>query len=245
MNWRRIRVTVLLMVLGLVTFKWLAPDTASSWGLSCSWAKGRRRTVRSVLRTFGPKADKRLRPYFKKAGVAYPPFRVMLLGLKEEKQLELWARSRRGKYTFVRSFPIHAASGVAGPKLREGDGQVPEGFYKLIWLHPNSSFHLSIKLNYPSPFDWRHARREGRKEPGSNIFIHGSNVSIGCLAMGDPAIEELFVLLARVGLRRSRIMIAPWDPRRKALKAPSGSPKWVPGLYRRLSRQFAKFRRRK
>lgn len=243
MSWKQIRISLLLMVLALVTFRWVSPDTARSWGISCSWARGKRRTVRSVLRTFGPKADKKLRPHFKKAGVAYPPYKVMFLGLKEEKQVELWARNRRGKFRWIKTYPIHAASGVAGPKLREGDRQVPEGFYRLIWLHPNSSFHLSIKLNYPSPFDWKHARREGRKQPGSDIFIHGSNVSIGCLAMGDPAIEEIFVLLARVGLRRSRIVIAPWDPRKKKLKAPKGARKWVPGLYRRISRTFSKFRR--
>ncbi len=208
-------------------------------------ANAGQRTVRSVIRLFGPKAEFRLKPYFRKAGVPYPPARVVLLGLKAEKQLELWAKGPRGRFRYIRSYRIRAASGVAGPKLREGDRQVPEGFYKLIWLHPNSSYHLSIKINYPNPFDWKNARREKRRHPGSNIFIHGRAVSIGCLAMGDRAIEELFVMMGRLGVRRGRIVIAPKDPRIHQLQPPPHSKPWVRGLYRRITRAFGKFRKKK
>lgn len=212
---------------------------AMVWGSRSGCAK--KRTVRDVVRTIGPRAEKRLKPYFRRAGVPYPPARVVFLGLKQEKRLELWARGRRGGYRFVRSYPILAASGGAGPKLREGDLQVPEGFYRITWLHANSSYHLSMKINYPSAFDWKQARRDRRRRPGSNIFIHGKAVSIGCLALGDSAIEELFVMMARVGVRRSRVFLVPWDPRRRKLKAPKNAPSWVPDLYRRLARAFRRF----
>lgn len=205
-------------------------------------ARSRKRSVRDVLRVYGPAAQRRLRPFFVRAGVPFPPRRVVFLGLKKEKKLELWARGKRQRrLRYIRTWPVLAASGHRGPKLREGDSQVPEGFYRLTWLHPNSWFHLSVKLNYPNRFDRKHARREKRRRPGSNIFIHGKQVSDGCLALGDKAIEEVFVMLARTGLRRSRIVIAPHDPRVSALRPRRVDPQWLRGLYRSITREFRKY----
>ena len=72
---------------------------------------------------------------------------------------------------------------------------MPEGVYRIVALNPNSSYHLSMKLDYPTEFDLSKARAEGRTRPGSDIFIHGKAVSIGCVAVGDDAIEEIFVLV--------------------------------------------------
>ena len=88
-------------------------------------------------------------------------------------------------------------------KLREGDRQVPEGLYRLIGRNPNSNYHLSMKLDYPNSYDPRHAKREGRSNPGSNIFIHGKSLSVGCLAMSGEAIEAFFVLVRGDHLRGS------------------------------------------
>jgi murein L,D-transpeptidase YafK len=117
-----------------------------------------------------------------------------------------------GKFHLIRDYYIQVASGGAGPKLRQGDRQVPEGIYRIVKLDPNSHYHLSMKLNYPNEFDLLHARQDGRKAPGSNILIHGKAVSIGCLAMGDEAIEELFVLTEHVGVEKVKVVIAPHDP---------------------------------
>ena len=228
----------MLRIYGLFAFSFLFG------GMFCSQVDAGRRTVRRVLQVFGPKAESRLKPFFRRAGVRYPPARVVLLGLKQEKKLELWARERRGSYRFIRSYSILAASGVAGPKLREGDQQVPEGLYRLVWLHPNSSYHLSIKINYPNSFDWKNARRDRRKQPGSNIFIHGKDVSVGCLAIGDRAMEELFVMMGRIGVRRGRIVIAPRDPRLHHIRPPSRSKPWVSQLYRQIRTEFRKFRKK-
>ncbi len=208
-----------------------------------------RQSVDSVLQHYGDAASNRLVPYFKNASVSFPPKKVTLLALKQERKLEVWAQddaagAGEAPYVFIRDYDIRRASGVAGPKLREGDRQVPEGFYEIEGLNPNSSYHLSMKLNYPNSFDLRHARAEGRTEPGSNIFIHGKAQSVGCLAMGDEVIEELFVLTALAGRENVKVVIAPSDPRHRVIEAdPVSMPAWTPELYREISREFRKYRR--
>jgi hypothetical protein len=194
-------------------------------------------TVEDVLDDFGAYAGRKMSPYFAKAKVPYPPREVVLLALKEEKKLEVWARSE-GEFRFIRDYDIQAASGRAGPKLRQGDRQVPEGVYRIVSLNPNSHYHLSMKLDYPNAFDLLHADEEGRYDPGSDIFIHGKAASIGCLAMGDETIEELFVLTARVGKENVKVVIAPHDPRRSPLRADDdGLPAWAPELYALIDRE--------
>lgn len=198
------------------------------------------RTVADVVRRMGPAARERLRPHFRTARVPYPPRNVTLLALKEERTVELWA-GEPGSLRLVRSYPVLAASGVSGPKLREGDLQVPEGIYRILWLNPNSSYHLSLKLDYPNAFDRRQARRELRTDLGGDIFIHGRSVSIGCIALGDSAIEELFVLAADVGLARIQVLIAPRDFRRahgRADSHPAHAP-WVNDLYQTLREEMS------
>ncbi len=174
------------------------------------------RTVANVVASLGPAARARLRPHFERARVAYPPRSLALLAFKDERRLELWAEGAQPR--FVRAYAIQAASGGPGPKLREGDLQVPEGRYRVLWLNPMSSYHLSMKLDYPNAFDQAQARRERRTRLGGDIFIHGRAVSIGCLALGDEAIEDLFVLVADVGVTRVRVLIAPADLRARELR---------------------------
>lgn len=116
---------------------------------------------------------------------------IFLRAFKEEKLLEVFVKRKDSeKFDLFRSYPIAATSGVLGPKLAEGDGQVPEGFYFSSEkdLNPNSNYHLSFNIGYPNAYDRFH------KRTGSHIMIHGSNVSIGCLAMTDEKIEEIFTL---------------------------------------------------
>ena len=120
------------------------------------------RSVADAVGLYGRAARGRLQPYFSRAHVSYPPARVALLAFKQEKRLSVWAASRGGTWRFIRAYPILAASGKAGPKLREGDYQVPEGIYRIAWLNPNSSYHLSMKVSYPNAFDLAHAAAEKR-----------------------------------------------------------------------------------
>lgn len=114
-----------------------------------------------------------------------------LRAFKESRQLELWLQAADHRWQRFRTYPIAAASGQLGPKLREGDRQVPEGFYQITTpqLNPASSYHLSMNIGYPNAYDRHH------ECSGSFIMIHGSDVSIGCLAMTDPGIEEIYLII--------------------------------------------------
>ena len=137
-----------------------------------------------------------------------------------------------------------AASGSAGPKLRQGDKQVPEGVYRIVYLNPQSAYHVSLRVGYPNAFDRQMARKDGRKHLGGDIMIHGKNSSAGCLAMGDPAAEELFVLAAEMGPRTVKLIVAPTDLRVKPLPAlKPHQPAWLPKLYVDIARAMAGFER--
>ena len=187
---------------------------------------------------YGYRARQRLAPYFRAAGVDYPPQTVVLVGFKREKRLELYAGSSPDELKFIRYYAVLAASGTVGPKLREGDLQVPEGIYRLTQLNPNSNFHLSLKIDYPNTFDRLLGRVENRRHLGGNIFIHGSSVSVGCLAMGDSAVEELFTLVAQSGLGNASIILSPVDMRREPAPNPLDDdiPVWSPDLYAIIQR---------
>jgi murein L,D-transpeptidase YafK len=116
---------------------------------------------------------------------------VFIRAFKEERELELYVQSKStGKFELFRTYPVAAASGVLGPKLAEGDRQVPEGFYFVgqSAMNPNSTYHLAFNIGFPNAYDRAHGRT------GSFIMIHGSNVSIGCLAMTDAKIEEIYTI---------------------------------------------------
>jgi hypothetical protein len=198
------------------------------------------RSVTDVVATYGPAARRRLAPHFEKAGVAYPPREIALLAFKQERRVAVWAR-RNGGWKFIRAYPVFAASGHAGPKLREGDHQVPEGVYRIEHLNPNSSYHLSMKVSYPNAFDRRMAARDGRTRLGGDIFFHGKAVSIGCVAVGDRAIEELFTLVAETGVPRVRVIIAPNDLRTARAVMHEDAPRWAADLYRTIAAALAAF----
>ena len=198
------------------------------------------RTVADVVAKYGPAARARLAPHFKRAGVAYPPKEIAILTFKQERRVAIWARSGT-RWRFLRNYPILAASGHAGPKLREGDRQVPEGVYRIGHLNPASSYHLSMKVNYPNAFDLRMARRDGRTRLGGDIFIHGKDVSIGCVALGDRAIEELFTLVAETGYSNVRVIIAPNDLRVAGPVFHSTAPRWAADLYRTVAAALVPF----
>ncbi len=205
-------------------------------------APAQARSIADVVATLGPAARARLAPHFARAGVSFPPRALTLVAFKAERRLELWAEAR-GAPRFVRAWVIQAASGGPGPKLREGDLQVPEGIYRVLWLNPASNYHLSLKLDYPNAFDRAQARRDGRTRLGGDIFIHGRAVSIGCLALGDQAIEELFVLVADVGVARTRVLIVPVDLRARELREDELRPDlpWLAGLYDRLRHELRRY----
>jgi murein L,D-transpeptidase YafK len=196
--------------------------------------------VETTLNHLATRAEATLQERFELAGVDYPPQRIQLIALKQSRRLELWAY-QKDHWRYVHDYAVFAASGEAGPKLREGDKQVPEGFYRIVELNPNSHFHLSMKLNYPNAFDWMQATREGREKPGSNIFIHGSAWSSGCLAIGNRYVEELFYLVGRVGLEQAGVLILPYDFRRSEIRLKADAPEWLGQLYAHLKLRMDDF----
>jgi len=109
-----------------------------------------KKTVDDRVEQFGNVVRQRLAPDFDRIGVAYPPTEITLVGLKQENLLEVWVSDPP---KLLKSYPILGASGGLGPKLQEGDMQVPEGLYRIESLNPNSLYHLALRVNYPNQFD--------------------------------------------------------------------------------------------
>ncbi len=125
-------------------------------------------------------------------GVNKSRFELYIRVFKEENLLEAWVKSgNSGDYILLKTFSICAKSGVLGPKRRQGDGQVPEGFYEISSFQPQSSYHLALKVAYPNKSDRLKATS---KDPGGDIMIHGNCVTIGCIPLQDGPIEDLYVL---------------------------------------------------
>ncbi len=120
-------------------------------------------------------------------------FRITKTTQPEDRQgyLEAFVQSESIKFEFFKKWAICTYSGDLGPKLKEGDGQSPEGFYfvKSTSLNPNSSYHLSFNIGFPNRYDRAHNRT------GSFLMVHGDCVSIGCYAMTDEGIEEIYTLM--------------------------------------------------
>ncbi len=126
---------------------------------------------------------------FKQQGLAWGSA-VYLRLFKASSELELWVEKNQ-QFVLFKTYPICTFSGDLGPKLATGDLQSPEGFYfvKPGQLNPWSQYHLSFNLGYPNKYDRWHQRT------GSALMVHGSCVSIGCYAMTDPLIEEIYTLM--------------------------------------------------
>lgn len=200
-----------------------------------------RYTLKQRLAEISPTARDRLLEKFKASKAVWPPAEIAYVGIKDKKVLEVYARAKGGAWSFVHRYKVLAASGKSGPKLQRGDKQVPEGVYRISYLNPNSAYHVSLRVNYPNRFDRKMAKKDGRKDLGGDIMIHGKNVSAGCLAVGDAAAEELFVLAAEVGKRNIKVVIAPTDFRDKDAAVQARGPDWVPGLYAEIATAMSEF----
>ena len=200
-----------------------------------------KKTVEDVVTQYEEKVKEKLIPVLNANNVPYPLNQFTLLAFKEEQILELWTISN-GKPILIKKYPFTTTSGKQGPKLKRGDGQIPEGFYKVESLNPNSAFHLSLKINYPNEFDIEKAKLENRNDPGDNIFIHGKDKSVGCIAIGDEAIEELFVLAAKAQRSGLDVIIFPYDMRNfKYNYTCDNCPMWTKELYSRLKQVSHEF----
>lgn len=120
------------------------------------------------------------------------PIQIYLRAFKEESLIELWAKNNTtNTFHLVDSFEVCSMSGTIGPKRKQGDRQVPEGFYHIDRFNPASNFHLSLGINYPNASD--KIMGKANNNLGGDIFIHGACVSIGCMAITDDQIKELYI----------------------------------------------------
>lgn len=147
---------------------------------------------------------------------------------KEDSQLELYVQGPE-RLHLLRRYPICAWSGRLGPKLKEGDHQAPEGFYNVdrAALNPNSRFHLSFNLGFPNGFDRAHGRT------GSFLMVHGDCVSVGCYAMTDPVIEEIYLLVEaalKAGQRHVPVHIFPFRMTDARMARAAANPAHAPWL---------------
>lgn len=131
----------------------------------------------------------KLQELFKRKKLKYgAPIYIRIF--KKEKELQLWVK-KDNKFVLLKTYTICTYGwGTLGPKLKQGDGQAPEGFYyvKPKQMNPSSKFHLSFNLGYPNQYDSFH------KRTGSALMVHGSCVSIGCYAMTDARIDEIYTI---------------------------------------------------
>ncbi len=164
---------------------------------------------------------------------------VFIRVFKRSRELEVWIE-KADRFHLFRTYPICDYSGALGPKLREGDNQSPEGFYFVTpaRLNPASQFHLSFNLGFPNRYDRAHGRT------GSYLMVHGNCVSIGCYAMTDERIEEIFALADaafRNGQRFFRVHVFPFRMTEETMEAARVS-RWY-AYWRNLKEGYDLFER--
>ncbi len=115
---------------------------------------------------------------------------ILIRIFKEDSTLEVWKQNRTGRFALLKSYPVCHFSGGLGPKKAEGDHQAPEGFYAVGagQMNPHSREYLAFNVGYPNAFD----RALGRT--GDSLMVHGGCRSVGCYAMTNQLIEEIFAL---------------------------------------------------
>lgn len=162
-------------------------------------------------------ANKRVRTAYDKKWVALQSeltlkkidkdnFELYFRIFKLEKEFEVWVKNKTDlKYTLLKTIPICASSGELGPKRKQGDYQVPEGFYEIATFNPNSNYHLAMKINYPNQSD---QLKKTATDAGGDIMIHGNCVTIGCIPLENEPIEEVYVLATEAKNRKLTTQIA-------------------------------------
>ncbi|MDB5251919.1 MAG: hypothetical protein JWP27_1088, partial [Flaviaesturariibacter sp.] len=135
-----------------------------------------------------------LQKQFAAKGIDWPAKNIYIRSFKYDSQLEVWVRnSTKEPYKLFKTYRVCALAGTLGPKRLQGDYQVPEGFYYINEFNPNSNYYLSLGLNYPNMSD---KILSDSLQPGGDIYIHGSCVTVGCIPITDQQIDEVYILAA-------------------------------------------------
>jgi len=168
------------------------------------------------------------------------PKKLTIIGLKHEKRLEIWGKGDKG-WRHINDYNFTSFSGRLGPKLKEGDRQIPEGIYGISYLNPNSKFHLSMRVDYPNKFDRAIAKKEKRTNLGGDIMIHGSDRTIGCIPIGDDNIEEVYYLAQKVGIKNIKVILSPVDFRCMSVNIKNSKHPWLKTLYGKIKKEINRY----
>jgi murein L,D-transpeptidase YafK len=132
---------------------------------------------------------------FEEKKLQWPAKYIYIRSFKYDSQLEVWVKQEKNDpYKLFKTYKVCALAGTLGPKRMAGDYQVPEGFYYINEFNPKSNYHLSLGLNYPNSSD---RMLSDSLQPGGEIYIHGSCVTVGCIPITDTQIEELYILASQ------------------------------------------------
>ena len=169
--------------------------------------------VRTVV---WPKLEKEL---ISKGFKQYSP--IYLVILKEDNLFQVWVKSKT-TYKLFKTYGICFFSGGLGTKTRSGDGKSPEGFYTIgpKQLNPVSNYHLAINIGYPNKLEIK------KGYSGNDIMVHGNCASIGCYAMTDPQIEEIYTLIYKAfdsGQQKIDLAVYPFRMDETHMKRYAGS----------------------
>lgn len=133
-----------------------------------------------------------LKKEFEKKGLTYPAKYMFVRSFKLDSEMEIWVKnSAADTFRLFKSYRVCTLSGKMGPKRKEGDRQVPEGFYYINDFNPNSNYHLSLGINYPNFSD---RILSDAKNPGGEIYIHGNCITVGCIPLTDEFIDEVYIM---------------------------------------------------
>lgn len=135
-----------------------------------------------------------LQKQFEAKKLKWPARYIYIRSFKYDSQLEVWVKNEvKEQFQLFKTYKVCALAGTLGPKRMEGDYQVPEGFYYINEFNPRSNYYLSLGINYPNVSD---KMLSDSLRPGSEIYIHGSCVTVGCIPIRDEQIDELYILAA-------------------------------------------------
>lgn len=135
-----------------------------------------------------------LQKQFEEKKLIWPARYIYIRSFKYDSQLEVWVKNQvQEPFKLFKTYKVCALAGTLGPKRMEGDYQVPEGFYMINVFNPKSNYYLSLGLNYPNASD---KMLSDSLRPGSDIYIHGSCVTVGCIPIRDDQIDELYIIAA-------------------------------------------------
>ncbi len=182
----------------------------------------------------------KLKRYLADSDFIIYPKKLTIIGIKHEKKLEVWGELNN-QWKHIHDYKFTAFSGKLGPKLKEGDRQIPEGIYGISYLNPNSKFHLSMRINYPNSFDKKMAKKDKRVNLGGDIMIHGSDKTIGCIPIGDEQIEELYYLAQKVGIQNIKVILSPVDFRYMSVNIKNNRYPWLQELYKNIKKEMKPF----